>query len=151
MSPFLARGYLQVLARTYPAPSGRVPTVLGIILISVLALGAQAGTHRGYVIDRMRLLDFIRTEVTAEDPSKYRNIVVILPESHGPEPREFWVGRGFQDRYHMTCQGEYRYALATVGIPPESKTLMFVEGQPRDMPANAAVVDWRKYLLFDQR
>ena len=138
---------LQVLPRTYPALAGRVPTVLGIVLVSMFAMGAQAGTLRGYVFDRMRLLDFIRAEVTAEDPSKYRNIVIILPESHGPEPRQFWVGRGFQDRYHMTCRGEYRYALATVGIPPESKTLTFVEGKPRDMPADSAVVDWRKYLL----
>ena len=138
---------LQVLAKAYPALGGRMPTVLAIIVVSMIALGAQAGTLRGYVIDRMRLLDFIRAEVTAEDPSRYRNIVVILPESHGPEPRQFWVGRGFQDRYHMTCQGEYRYALATVGIPPESKTITFVEGKPRDMPADSAIVDWRKYLL----
>jgi hypothetical protein len=142
---------LPVLARTYPALGGRVPTVLGIILVFMSASGAQAGTLRGYVIDRMRLLDFIRAEVTAEDPSKYRNILVILPESSGSEPREFWVGRGFQGRFHMTCQGEYRYALATVGIPPESKTIAFAEGTPRDVPADSAIVDWRKYLRSTSR
>ena len=144
---FSAAYSLQLLARRYMALRGRVPTVLGIILVFMIAFGAQAGTLRGYVIDRMRLLDFIRAEVTAEDRSKYRNILVILPESRGPEPREFWVGRGFQDRYHMTCQGEYRYALATIGIPPESKTITFSDGKPRDVPADSAVVDWRKYLL----
>lgn len=138
---------LRVLARKYPAMAGRVARVVGVIVVSMIALGAQAGTLRGYVIDRMRLLDFIRAEVRAEDPSKYRNILVILPESRGPEPREFWVGRGFQDRYHMTCQGGYRYALATVGIPPDSKPITFVEGEPRDVPADSAVVDWQKYLL----
>jgi hypothetical protein len=141
---------LQVLARTYPALGGRVAIVLGIVLVFLIALAAQAGTLRGYVVDRMRLLDFIRAEVAAEDPSKYRNIVVILPESHGPEPREFWVGRGFQDRYHMTCEGEYRYALATVGIPPESKTITFVEGQANEIPTGSVVIDWRKYLLSRQ-
>jgi hypothetical protein len=138
---------LQVLARRYPAISGAVPRMLGVIFVATIAFGAQAGTLDGYVIDRMRLLDFIRAEAVSQDPSSYRDIIVVMPEAHGPEPREFWVGRSFQDRYHMTREAAYRYALATVGIPPESKTITFVEEQPQEIPSGSAVVDWRKYLL----
>lgn len=138
---------LQVLTARYSLLMGLGPRMLGMIFVAIIAFGAQSGTLRGYVIDRMRMLDFIRTELVAQDASSYRNIVVVLPESHGPEPREFWVGRSFQDRYHMTRDGAYRYAMARVGIPPHSKTVTFVEGEPREKPADSAIVDWPKYLL----
>jgi hypothetical protein len=138
---------LEVVINKYPALGGNIPKMVAIIVVLIAAWAAQAGTLRGYVVDRMRLIDFIRTQLAAQNPATYRNIIVILPAARGPEPREFWVGRGFQDRYHMTREGAYRYALATMGVPPESKNITFVERTPKQAEDASAIVDWRKHLL----
>ena len=101
---FAAAYCLQVIASRYPVLSGTLPRKVGILFVAMVAMGAQAGTLRGYVDNRMQLLNFIRAEVMSKDPSSYRNIIVVVPDS-GPEPRGVWVGHTIQRRLHMTEKG----------------------------------------------
>lgn len=142
---FSATYCVQVLAAKYPALRRTPVRAAGVVFVVLIALGAQAGTLRGYVNNRMQLLNFIRTEAMAKDPSTYQNIIVVLPDT-GPEPRGVWIGHAIQRRMHMTREGGYRYALATSSIPPESKNIIFVEDEPKEMPASSVVIDWRKYI-----
>jgi len=147
----LAAAYcLQVIAERYRALSGTLARTAGILFVVLVAMGAQAGTLRGYVDNRMQLLNFIRAEVMSKDPSTYRNIIVVVPDS-GPEPRGVWIGHTIQRRLHMTREGAYRYVLAETGIEPESKTITFVTDKPQEIPQDSVVIDWQKYVAARQK
>jgi len=147
---FAAAYCLQVIAARYPALGGKLFKTAGILFVAIVAMGAQAGTLRGYVDNRMQLLNFIRTEVMSKDPSSYRNIIVVVPDS-GPEPRGVWRGHPIQRQMHMTREGAYRYVLAAMGIEPESKKITFVSDKPGEIPADSLLIDWQKYVAARQR
>ena len=109
------------------------------------SLGSQAGLVRGYVNNRAEQLDFVRTELIGAEPSAYRNIVVVLPQRNDciTEPCGPWAGLAVQ--VHVSQPGGYRYALATLGIAPESKTITFVPQRPDITRDDVIVVDWQRY------
>jgi hypothetical protein len=42
--------------------------------------------------------------------------------------------------------GRYKYAMTTLGIPPDSKTIEFVARHPKKIPESTLIIDWRRYL-----
>jgi hypothetical protein len=47
----------------------------------------------------------------------------------------------------MTHKGAYRYALATIGVPPNSKKIIFIKEKPSMIPNDSVIIDWNKYAL----
>jgi hypothetical protein len=118
-----------------------------VALILLNAFGAQAGTLRGFVENRIEQLDFIRGELTSADPATYDTVVVILPNWRGclTEPCGPWVGYSTENRVHLSQPSAYRYALATVGIAPETKQIVFSEQPPSAVPPGSILVNWQKF------
>jgi len=145
---FSAAYSLRVLAARYPSMNGKLSQCLSIFFVAMIAFGAQAGLLRGYVNNRMEQLDFIRTELMAEDPAHYQNVIVVLPEWSGcvTEPCGRWAGHVTQAEWHMTREEGYRYALATIGISPESKSITFMREKPKEIPPGSIIIDWAKYV-----
>jgi hypothetical protein len=54
-------------------------------------------------------------------------------------------------RWHQTREQRYRYVLSTLGIPPDSKKIVFVEGNPDWEAADQLVVDWTKFVAGRER
>jgi hypothetical protein len=145
---FSAAYSLRVLAAKYPSMNGKLPQCLSIFFVVMIAFGAQAGLLRGYVNNRMEQLDFIRTELRAEDPANYQNIIVVLPEWSDcvTEPCGPWAGHVTQGQWHLTRAEAYRYALATIGVAPESKSITFTQEKPQEIPPASIIIDWEKYV-----
>lgn len=143
---------LQVLAK-YPLLKSELTKALGAILVLMIAFGAQAGVLRGIVNNRMEQVSFIRTELMAASPSDYDNIIVVLPTWRGcvTEPCEPWMGSAPTGKRNMTAKGVYRYALATIGISPDTKSITFVEQKPSPVPQNSVIIDWDKYASARER
>ena len=96
----------------------------------------------------MENINFIRTELSGKDSSEYDRIIVILPEWRGciTEPCEPWVGFIAGIDYHLTSEGAYRYALSTIGISPDSKSIEFLNDYPiSEKTKNAILIDWNKF------
>jgi hypothetical protein len=150
---FCAAYSLRTLAAMYPAFGHVLPQALGIIFVVMIAFGAQAGLLRGYVNNHMEQLDFIRTELMTVDPSNYRNIILVLPERNDcvTEPCGPWAGQVTPGQWHLTERAGYSYALATIGIAPASKTIMFVRQKPHKIPEDSIVIDWQSYASVRYR
>ena len=148
---FAAAYSLLVLSQKYHFFQTRRSRALGIVVVTIVAFGAQTGLVRGYVNNRAEQLDFIRAELIAVDPSVYHNVVVVLPGENTcvTEPCGRWTGAAV-DRQVYKAAG-YRYALATLGIAPESKTITFVHQRPDATPDDTLVIDWQKYALAQHR
>ena len=142
---------LLVLAERHQFLRSRMSLALGVFVVTMVAFGAQTGLVRGYVNNRAEQLDFIRAELIATAPSAYHSVIVVLPDENTcvTEPCGRWTGAAV-DRQVYKAAG-YRYALATLGIAPESKTITFVRQRP-DVTANdAVVIDWQRYALAQHR
>jgi hypothetical protein len=141
---FAAAYTWRTLALKYHALASRISQVLGIFIVAMIAFGAQAGLVRAYVNNRAEQLNFVRTELMQSDPSAYRSIVVVLPKLKDcvTEPCGLWAGR-VQDQ--LSQPAGYRYALATLGIAPESKTMTVVPQRPDITRGDTIVIDWQQY------
>lgn len=150
---FSAAYSLQVLNSNYQILRTPLQKALIIVVVAMTAYGAQAAVLRGYVDNRMEQLDFVRTRLVSEDPSSYRNIIVVLPKLGGclTEPCGPWAGHVTEGQWHLTREAGYRYAMATTGISPESKHIIFTEDEPREIPEDSIVVDWQKYVSARQK
>lgn len=129
----------------------RLDWLAGIFVV-VTALGAQANVATAIVNLRADQLTFIRTEL--ESRPSYRRIVVVVPEEGGPciaAPCSPWMGRVMQGRWHETREQRYRYALATVGIDPRSKEIVFTSEPPAAAEPGELVIDWRKFIAAEAR
>lgn len=144
---------LEVLTSRHQALRTRLPKALIIVIVAMTAFGAQAAILRGYVDNRMEQMDFIRTQLMSEDPSTYRNIVVVVPKWSGclTEPCGLWVGHVTEGSWHITRVAGYRYGMATTGISPDSKNIIFTEDEPKERPKDSIVIDWQKYVSVRQR
>jgi hypothetical protein len=141
---------LQVLSSKYSFFKNNLVRALGIILVLMIAFGAQAGVLRGIVNNRMEQISYIRTELMTTNPSEYKNIIVVLPRWGGcvTEPCGPWMGKTIGYRWHMTRKTVYRYALTTIGVPlKEKKYITFVHKKPDTIPKNSVIIDWNKYAF----
>ncbi len=147
VATFAAAYAWRTLALKYRSFEGGVSKALGISVVAMIAFGAQAGLVRGYVNNRAEQLDFVRAELVGAEPSAYRNIVVVLPQWNDcvTEPCGPWAGQVVHGPHHVNQPGGYRYALATLGIAPESKMITFVQQRPDLTPDDAIVIDWQAY------
>jgi hypothetical protein len=145
VATFAAAYAWRTLSLKYHWIGGKISQALGIFVVAMIAFGAQAGLVRGYVNNRAAQLDFVRTELMRAEPSSYRNIVVVLPQRNDciTEPCGPWAGRVLQD--HVSQSAGYRYALATLGIAPESETITFLPQRPHVISDDAIVIDWQRY------
>jgi hypothetical protein len=57
-----------------------------------------------------------------------------------------WFGRINHVKWHETRKGRYQYALATLGIAPQSKEIVFVDSHPQQVGEDELLVDWKKYV-----
>jgi hypothetical protein len=144
---------LQVLVSRYPRLGKGFPKVAGVVFVAMTAFGAQAAILRAYVNNRMEELDFIRTELMARHDDQFRKIIVVLPGWTGclTEPCGPWEGHVTEDLWHLSRPEGYRYALATVGIPPAGKIITVVSKMPKEIPRDSIVIDWQKYALARKR
>ncbi len=127
---------------------------VGIGIVLLTAFGAQSGVLRGGVAVRAAELDFIRTELASRPPDSYRRVVVALARSGKclSEPCDIWFGTITEPlEAHAKGVGRYRYALATLGIDPDSKDLEFVWGRPERVLDDTLVIDWSKYVEARKR
>ena len=144
---------LRVLSEKYRLLRSRISRAFGICLVAMVAFGAQAGLIRGYVNNRAEQLDFVRAELIAAEPSFYRSVIVVLPDERSciSEPCGQWTGAAVDWLVVKGKTGGYRYALATLGIPPESKMITIVHQRPDVTPNDAVVIDWQKYASARRR
>jgi hypothetical protein len=145
VATFTAAYSWRTLAVKYRWLGSRISQALGIFVVAMIVFGAQAGVVRGYVNNRAEQLDFVRTELSRAEPSAYRSIVVVLPQRNDciTEPCGPWAGLAVQ--VHVSQPAGYRYALATLGIAPESKTITFVTQRPDITRNDVIVIDWQRY------
>ncbi len=150
---FIGAHSLLVLQRRFTLFRSSATRGLAIGLVLATAFGAQAGFLRGYVETRADQLDFIRTELAAKRPAQYDRIVVILGPRRNfcvTEPCDGYSGRVTHSWWHARRPERYRYAMSTLGLEPDRKPILVVEGEftpgPRDL-----VVDWTKYVRARRR
>ena len=145
---FAAAYALRVLASRYSVLRGLVFRSGAVLFVIFVAVGAQSGFLRGVVDNYADQLDFIRTELADMPKSGSGRIVVVLPdeEIRLREPCGKHMGNGTMGRWHETRKGRYRYALATMGVEPDSKEIVFVTERPIDVQEDEVVVDWMKYV-----
>jgi len=144
---------LQALSFRHPSLQRPLPKVAGVIAVLMVAFGAQAGTLRGYVTNRMKQLNFVRTELMGRQGGPFQDIVVVLPQWTGclTEPCGIWPGHVTEQLYYLSGQEGYKYALATLGISPAGKVIRVVGEPPKDPPPKAVVIDWQRYSLARKR
>ena len=145
---FVGAYALQVFSSSYRIFNTAVAKGIGTLLVVLTAFGAQSGILRGIIDIRQDQIDFIRTELAEKFPSEYRKIVVVLPPLNTciTEPCGIWLGRVTHGGRHPTFEGRYRYALATLGILPKSKEIVFVDTYPEQIAEDELIIDWKKYV-----
>lgn len=139
---------LQVIDAKYGLFNSVIVKSISILFVIMTAFGAQSNVQRGIVNIKQDQINFIRTELFNKSPSEYQKIIVILsPENICvAEPCDPWFGEITHQKWHATRKGGYRYALATLGILPSSKEIVFVNSYPEQIAQNALIIDWRKYV-----
>jgi hypothetical protein len=145
---------LQVLGQRYRVLSSSFCKASAIILVVMIAFGAQAGVLRGVVHNRLLQLEFIRTELMAKDPATYTNVIVVVPEWQGgclTEPCDIWLGQMMDGIRDLSRPGVYRYALTTNGIGVADKQISVVKQVPDSVPADAVLIDWNKFIEARKR
>jgi hypothetical protein len=150
---FAAAYSLRTLAEKYRWLNARFAQGFAIFIVAMIAFGAQADLTRGYVNKRVEQLDYVRTELSGKDPTASRNIIVVLPQWNDctAEPCGPWAGQPVHGPYHVNQPGGYRYALATLGIAPDSKTITFVSQRPDVIQDDEIVIDWQRYASVHYR
>ncbi len=145
---FSAAYSFQVLATNYRFWRQPIVNLVIASLALYIAFGAQADMLRGIVYTRQAQIDFIRTEMTTRDPTTYNKIIVVTPESGGciTAPCDPWFGQIIQSKWHIQRPQVYRYALATLGIPPDSKTISFVDSASVIYPDDVLLIDWNQFI-----
>jgi len=143
---------LRVLASRWTFLQSRAAKVIAAALVVALAFGAQAGVLRNMVGNNERQIDFIRTELLANDPNSYKTVLVIVPQWEGciTEPCGPWFGQSLTRLGNLTHPEAYRYALATIGIDPWTKKISFASQLPEVVPPHTVVIDWERYLRAAQ-
>ncbi len=139
---------LQVLWNRLAAGPRAMAACAGAALVLLSAWGAQADVLRGIVNNRMEQINFIRAEIANQRAAPYRNVFVVLPRWSGciTEPCSPMVGHVVGSEYHLTREGAYRYAIATIGGIPDNKEIVFVRELPEPLPPESVVVDWNRYV-----
>jgi hypothetical protein len=137
---------LRILSAKYAMLNAKPLAYAAAVIVLLLAFGAQSDVLRNMVNNNMRMIDFIRTELSAS-PAPYDHVIVILPaESECPtEPCGPWRGRIASGAAQIIKTGAYKYALATIGISPQNKKFTFTADPPNPIPENTIIVDWRKF------
>lgn len=127
--------------------------VLAGAIVLYIALGAQAGVLRNVVYNHVEQLSFMRSQMLAKDPSSYDKVIVVLPEWYGcvREPCGPWFGEVTEDLGHLSHVAAYHYALATIGGDEPFKKFTFRQKIPSQVPHNAVVIDWNKYVDAQRR
>jgi len=144
---------IQVLSSSYRVFNTDFAKGVSVLFVTLTAFGAQSDLLRGIVNTRENQINFIRTELSSKSPDAYGKVVVVL-DPNGPcisEPCDRWFGRVTHGESHQTRQGRYKYALATLGISPESKRITFVDDYPEQIAEDELIVDWKKYVEAQQR
>ena len=147
----------QVLSSSYRIFNTTVAKSVGILIVVLTAFGAQSSLLKGIVNIRENQINFIRIELSSKSPSAYRKIVVVLPRSTTratciSEPCDLWFGRVTHwGKFHTTSKGRYEYALATLGISPKSKEIIFVHDYPKQVAEDELIIDWKKYVKAYKR
>jgi len=143
----------QVLSSSYKAFNSGFAKSSSILFIVLTAFGAQSSLLRGAVNIRENQMNFIRTELSSKSPDAYRKVVVVL-DPDGPcitEPCDLWFGNVTHGEGHQTRPERYKYALTTLGIAPESKSIVFVDDYPEQIAEDELIVDWEKYVEAQKR
>ena len=150
---FIGAYALQILASSYNFFNRTITKGISIFLVVFTALGAQANVSKGIVNIKQDQIDFIRTELFNKSPQEYTKILVILPLSNVcvSEPCAPWFGQVIHEGWHATRPGRYRYALATLGISPESKEIVFLKKYPEQIAEQELIIDWNKYVIARQQ
>jgi len=139
---------LRTISSAVPIVRSAAARGIGVALVAATAFGAQADFSRNLILPRKDELDFIRTELSRRNPRRFDSIVVVLPDSKPclSEPCERWFGTLPHSNWHTSAAGRYRYAMSTLGISPESKSIEFVRRRPSTIPESTLVIDWRRYV-----
>jgi hypothetical protein len=139
---------LQVQASRHPRLRAGIAQIVSVVLIAMIAFGAEAGTLRGYVENNMEQLDFVRTELMARHDDQFRKIIVVLPGWTGcvTEPCGPWEGHATEGLWHLSQPQGYWYALATIGLSPD-RPITITSKMPKEIPPDSIVIDWQKYVL----
>lgn len=149
---FIGAYAIQILASSYKIFNMGITKGVGIFLVVFTAFGAQVNVSKGIVNIKQDQIDFIRTELFNKSPQEYTRIIVILPLSNVcvAEPCDPWFGHAIDEGWHSSRPGRYRYALATLGISPESKEIVFVKKYPEQITEKELIIDWNKYVMARQ-
>lgn len=109
--------------------------------------GAQSGVLRNIVGTRAAQLEFIKTELSSKSPSKYNEVVIVRPIENGCkyEPCAPAIGSVVHGKYHLSREGRYKYALASLGIENSQISFTFVKQLPKQIEENQLVIDWNKF------
>lgn len=145
---------LMVLAGSYRIVASPVVKGLGIAVVIMLTLGAQTSFVRGVVGPRAQELEFIRTELGRRPSKGYTQVLVVLPRPAlvcVTEPCDPWFGSSPHSGLHHARKGRYRYALSTLGVPPDSKEIVFADRFPDQVPRSTLVINWKRYVDAKRR
>lgn len=133
------------------------PVFKGVLTILVIinAFGAQSAVSKAMVDIRADQLDFIRTELLQKPLAEYDEIIVALPPlvrvtKCFVEPCDHWFGQVMGWEIHEKSADRYKYALSTLGVPPHSKKIRFVQIPPDHETANQIIIDWHRYFRSKQ-
>ena len=139
---------IQSLTQRYTIFTWPAMKIMAAGLIIFMTFGAQSNVYRGIVLNRASMINFMRAELSSKPPHSFDIVIVIISQNKGNcsvEPCGPWFGPMIQSQWHMTRPAAYNYAMATAGINPNGKTIIFTDSFP-DSTDGSVVVDWRKYI-----
>ena len=140
---------VQTLSARYKIFSNFLLNALGALLVLYIAFGAQSDLERGIVATRHAQLEFIRTMLTSRPPETFDKIIIVLPQETQiclSEPCDPWFGQIVQSRWHLQRHGIYHYIFVSEGIMPGSKEIIFIDQPLTDVPPDAVVIDWNRFV-----
>jgi hypothetical protein len=144
---------IRVIASKWRFLQGSAAKAIAAVFVVSLAFGAQAGVLRNMVDNHKSQIDFMRTELLANDPDTYKTVLVVAPQWQGciTEPCGQWFGQSLTGPENLGHPEAYRYALATIGIDPWTKKITFASQLPEVVPSHTVVIDWQRYSRAAQR
>lgn len=147
---FTAAYSLKILSSKFTIMRTKAFLGLSITLIILSAFGAQRGLSQGIVETRQNQLNFVRTELSQNNPDEFDKVIVFIPKGfiikNRKEPNDYWFGQILPHPKRLSLKNLYIYSLHTLGIEISTKEIKFVAERPESLAANEVLIDWSKYL-----
>jgi len=163
-SSFICRDFLKTLINfqfksiTYIQDKNwrKFQKLLGLFLASIvifITIGAQSNTLRNIVNVRAQALGYVRVQLMAKPKDSWQKVIVVKSKDLCVfEPCEAWMGSVIHGRW-LKNKGGYQYAMASIGIDPSNKNIMFIQASQlmNISIQKAIIIDWNQYLQANKQ